>query len=686
MIWRLLLKVLWFTSALLLARPRKLNDREQLDLQRAADPEFEADLREAREKARKDEAYRLSLERVWQPPPGFTGWLKNVYHKPVSMRMIITAMIFFALGGILAILMRLQLAVPENSFLGPDLYNQIFTVHGSTMMFLFAVPVMQAMGLYLVPLMIGTRNLAFPRLNTYGYFVYLIGGLLLWVSFLLNIGPDTGWFSYVPLSGPEYSPGKRVDIWAQLITFTELAALVAAVETIVTTFKMRAPGMSLNRMPIFVWAMLVTSFMVIFAMPAIMLASGILAMDRLVDTHFFNPAEGGDALLWQHLFWFFGHPEVYIIFIPATGIVSMIVTTFSRRPMVGYTAVVLSLIATGFLGFSLWVHHMFATGLPQLGQSFFSAASMIIAIPSSIQIFCWIATLWSGRVVVRTPVLFVAGFIVTFVLGGLTGVMLAAHPFDLQAHDTFFVVAHFHYVLIGGALFPLLGGFYYWFPKATGRMLSERLGRLNFYFMFIGFHLTFFPMHQLGFAGMPRRVYTYLPETGWGNLNLLATFGAAILAVGVLLFVINVLISLRRGALAGANPWGADTLEWGVESPPPVYNYLYIPTVNSRNPLWTRDANQAVVTGLRSDIREVLITTLLDAAPDHRHLLDGPAFSPFITALCTGIGIITAIFTPWGIVLGAILLGITLTAWFWPMGEPIVDTAREAVPPLKEAA
>jgi cytochrome c oxidase subunit 1 len=633
-----------------------------------------------------DEAHRTTLQKTWQSPPGFTGWLKNVYHKPISNRMIVTAFIFFALGGAAALLMRLQLALPENTLIGPDLYNQLFTVHGSTMMFLFAVPIMQALGLYFVPLMIGTRNLAFPRLNAFGYYIYLIGGLLLWISFVLNIGPDTGWFSYVPLAGPEYSPGKRVDIWAQLVTFTELSSLVAAVETIVTIFKMRAPGMSLNRMPIFVWAMLVTSFMVIFAMPAVMLASSFLAMDRLVDTHFFNPAEGGDALLWQHLFWFFGHPEVYIIFIPATGMISMLVQTFARRPLFGYTAVVLSLIATGFLGFSLWVHHMFATPLPQLGQSFFTAASMLIAIPSGVQIFCWIATLWSGPLLVRTPLLFVAGFIFTFVLGGLTGVMQAAVPLDLQVHDTFFVVAHFHYVLIGGAVFPLIGALYYWFPKMTGRMMSERLGKWNFWLFFIGFNLTFFPMHQLGLAGMPRRIYTYLPETGWGELNVIATVGTAILACAVLMFLANVAISLRSGAFAPANPWGADTLEWSIPSPAPVYNFIYLPTVNGRVPLWTQGPDHPVVTGMRSDILEVLITDTLDAMPDHRHMLDGPSFWPFLTALAVGTGIITAIFTPWGVVLGCVLSFITLAGWFWPLGQPIADTSREAVTPTREAA
>ncbi len=407
--------------------------------------------------------------------------------------------------------------------LGPDAYNQFFTMHGMTMMFLFAVPVMTAVGLYLVPLMIGARNVAFPRLNAYGYWVYLAGGLFLYISFFLNTGPDTGWFSYVPLAGPAFSPGKRVDVYAQSITFTEIAALVAAVELIVTIFKNRAPGMTLNRMPLFVWAMLVQAFMVLFAMPWVATATQLLAMDRLVATHFFNPAEGGDALLWQHLFWFFGHPEVYIILTPALGFVSMIVATFTRRPVFGYPAMVLSLLSIGFLSFGLWVHHMFATGVPQLGQSFFTAASMMITIPSGIQIFCWIATIWSGRPRFSVPFLFVLGFVVLFVIGGVTGVMVASVSFDQQVHDTYFVVAHFHYVLIGGAVFPLLGAFYYWFPKMTGRMLDEGLGRWNFWLLFVGVNLTFFPMHQLGLEGMPRRVYTYLAGTGWGPLNLLAT-------------------------------------------------------------------------------------------------------------------------------------------------------------------
>jgi cytochrome c oxidase subunit 1 len=592
-----------------------------------------------------------------------------VDHKSVAKRYIVTAFVFFVLAGIEAAVMRAQLARPENTVLGPDAYNQFFTMHGLTMMFLFAVPIMEAMGLYLVPLMIGARNVAFPRLNAYGYWVYLCGGVFLYVMFFLNTGPDVGWFGYPPLSGPEFSPGKRADVYAQAITFTEIAALVGAVELIVTIFKYRAPGMTLNRMPLFVWAMLVQAFMVLFAMPWVATATQFLAMDRLVATHFFNPAEGGDAILWQHLFWFFGHPEVYIIFVPALGFVSAIVATFTRRPVFGYPAMVLSLIATAFLGFGLWVHHMFATGVPQLGQSFFTAASMMIAIPSGIQIFCWIATIWSGRPRFSVPMLFALGFIVLFIIGGFTGVMVASVPFDQQVHDTFFVVAHFHYVLVGGAVFPLFAAFYYWFPKITGRMLSERLGRWNFWLFFIGVNLTFFPMHQLGLDGMPRRVYTYLAETGWGDLNLLASIGAVTIATSMLLFVINVVVSLRGGAVASDDPWGGESLEWATSSPPRPYNFAHIPVVQSREPLWQHSGALPVVTGLRTDVRDTLVTTLLDAEPDSKHRHPTPTIWPLVTALATTVLFVTLIFTPWGAVIGTPLLLLALLGWTWPRGR-----------------
>jgi cytochrome c oxidase subunit I+III len=604
---------------------------------------------------------------TWRTERGLIGALSSVDHKVIGRRYMITALMFLFLGGLAAVAMRLQLARPDSRLIGPDLYNQLFTVHGTNMMFLFAVPVMEAFGAYFVPLMVGTRNIAFPRLNAFSYWIYLSGGLFLWVSFALNIGPDVGWFAYVPLSGPEFGIGKRPDVWAQMITYTEVSALAVAVEIVVTVFKQRAPGMTLSRIPLFVWAMLVTSFVIIFAMPAVMVASTMLILDRLVGTQFFNPAEGGDALLWQHMFWFFGHPEVYIIFLPATGMVSMIVETFARRPMHGYIAVVLSLIAIGFLAFGLWVHHMFAAGIPELGASFFTAASMLIAVPSGVQVFCWIGTLWTGRPVMRVPLLFVLGFFFIFVAGGLTGVMVSSVPLDYQLHDTYFVVAHFHYVLIGGSVFPLIGAIYYWFPKITGRMLSERLGQWHFWLAFLGFNGAFFPMHVLGLLGMPRRVYTYPAGLGWDGINLFVSLSATVLAVSFLLLAVNIVLSLRRGASAGDNPWDAPTLEWATSSPPPPYNFARIPVVRSRDPLWS-DArlSREVVQGLRVAVREVVITTLNEARPDLREPSPQPSIWPLLAAIAVGATFLASIFTPWAIVWGSLPVAITLIGWFWP--------------------
>ena len=619
-----------------------------------------------------EDSRRALLAHTWAEPRGFAGWFRAVHHTTIGKRYIVTAFAFFLLGGILALVMRLQLARPEGHVVSPDLYNQLFTMHGTNMMFLFAVPMMfEALAVYFVPLMVGARNIAFPRLNAYSYYLYLFGGIFLWVMFVLHVGPDIGWFAYVPLSGPEFTPGKRADVWAQLITFTEVSALAVAVEIMVTVFRLRAPGMSLNRIPIFVWAQVVVAFAVIFAMPAVMVDSSMLIMDRLINTHFFNPSEGGDALLYQHLFWFFGHPEVYIIFIPGTGLVSTILAAFSRRKVFGYLALVLSTVATGILGFGVWVHHMFATGLPQLSISFFTAASMMIVIPTGIQFFCWLATMWNGRIVIRTPMLWVLGFFFVFLIGGLTGVMLASVPLDWQVHDTFFVVAHLHYVLIGGAIFPLFGAVYYWFPKITGRMMNESLGKVNFWLFFFGFNFTFFPMHLLGLNGMTRRIYTYLPEMQWGNANLIATCGAMLMGVGVLVFLINVEWSRKQGAIAGNDPWQAGTLEWATTSPPPDYNFLDLPTVGGREPLWEDPPDQPVVIGLREDVREVLITKTLDADPDHVTEFPGPTIWPFLAALATTGMFIWSIFSPWGLVWGAIPLAITLTGWFWPTRQEV---------------
>ena len=604
------------------------------------------------------------LDQTWAEPGTLWGWLTAVDHKSIGKRYIITAFLMFVAGGIEAALMRLQLARPENTLIGPDRYNQLFTTHGTTMMFLFAVPMMNAMGIYFVPLMVGARNVAFPRLNSFGYWSYFVGVALLYVSLFVNTGPDAGWFAYVPLAGPAYSPGHRVDVWAQVVTFTEIAALCAAVNIIVTAFKMRAPGMSLDRIPIFVWAQLVVAFMIVFAMPAVATGSTLmLATDRAVNMHWFNPPEGGDALLWQHVFWFFGHPEVYIIFLPAIGMVTPIVETFTRRRVFGYTALVMANITTAFFAFGLWVHHMFTTPIPELGQSLFTAASMVIAIPTGLQIFCWIATVATGRVRITVPMLFLFGFIFTFVNGGLTGVMLASVAFDKQVHDTFFVVAHLHYVLLGGGVMPLFAAFYFWFPKITGRRLGDRLGKWHFWLFVIGVNVTFFPMHILGLEGMPRRVYTYLAPTGWGSLNLLATLGAFVIAASVLVFVVNAARSWRSGELAGDNPWDASGLEWATSSPPPVYNFVYPIVVRSGHPLWETTVERPVVTGLATHRREMLLTTTFDGRPDSRHVDPEPSIWPLYLALCMGVLFIGSIFSPYFVLGGIGLSTIGMLGW-----------------------
>jgi cytochrome c oxidase subunit 1 len=627
-----------------------------------------------------DAAQRLA--RTWRQPSGIWGWFSNVHHTAIGTRFMVTSFIFFLLGGILAAVMRLQLSRPENNVVGPDLYNQLFTVHGSTMIFLFAVPMMfQGFGVYLVPLICGTRNIAFPRLNAFSYYIYLGGGLLLWIGLLIRTGADAGWFAYVPLSGPQFDPGKRADFWAQMITFTEVSALGVAICIATTILRYRAPGMTLNRMPILLWEKLVISFMVIFAMPAVMVVSSMLLMDRTINTQFFNPTNGGDVLLYQHLFWFFGHPEVYIIFLPGTAMISTILPVFTRRHIFGYVPIVTSVVATGILGFGVWVHHMFATGLPQMSESFFTAATLMIVIPTAVQFYCWMATLWHGRLQLRLPMLWVFGFFFVFLIGGLSGVMLASVPLDWQVHDTFFVVAHLHYVLIGGALFPMFAGLYYWLPKITGHMMNDVLGRVHFWLFFIGFNVTFFTMHFLGLRGMPRRVYTYRPEMHWGGLNLLATSGALLMTAGLLVFLYNFFWSKRFGELAGANPWSAGSLEWGTSSPPPSYNFLQLSTVNGREALWDAMPNQPVIIGLRDDVPEVLVTNGLDSEPEYRDELPGASIWPFLTAIAVSIAFVWSIFSPWGVAYGAIPVVITLVGWLWPRGHSPTRPARIAEAP-----
>jgi cytochrome c oxidase subunit I+III len=608
------------------------------------------------------------FDRVWRSPPGLLGWFTHVNQQRIGRRYIFTSFLNFLLAGLLAILIRIQLASAEQDFLGPELFNRLFTMHGTAMMFLFAVPMVEGLGIYLVPLMLGTRDLAFPRLSAFSYYVFLIGSVVLWVSLLVGAAPDTGWFSYVPLALKEFSGGKGVDVYATVVTFIEVSALAAAVELIVTIFKQRAPGMSLNRMPIFVWSILVMAFMIVFAMPGVIVGTVMLALDRLVDTRFYSPPSGGDPVLWQHLFWWFGHPDVYIIFVPATGVVSTLIPVFARRPLVGYTWVVLSIIATGIISFGLWVHHMFTVGLPAHADSFFSAASIMIAVPTGIQVFAWIATLWSGRPRLRAPLLFCVGFILIFVLGGLTGVMLASVPFDKQVHDTYFVVAHFHYVLIGGVVFPILAGLHYWWPKLTGKVMSEGLARWSFWATFVGFNVAFFPLHIVGFQGMPRRVYTYEAGLDWESSNLISTLGAFLLGLGVLLVVANMAWSTLKEEAAADDPWGADTLEWSIPSPPPNGNFRHLPAVEGRHPLWQRDptAPVPVVSGLRTDRREVLATTVMDARPDAVVVLPGPTPWPFLMALASTVGFVGSIFHPALFVVGFFLAFLATLGWLWP--------------------
>jgi cytochrome c oxidase subunit I+III len=583
--------------------------------------------------------------KVWDIPPGLWGRLITVQNSPLGMRFVGTALLFLALGGIISLLMRLQLARPSNTFLDPETYNRLFTMHGSTMMFLFSIPLIQGVTTLILPQMLGARELPFPRLSAFAYWTFLAGGLIFYASFLADAVPDTGWYAYAPLSGQQYSPGKGLDFWLLGLNVAEIGAIAGAIEIIITFFKVRGPGMTLNRTPIFAWAMLVTAFMMLFAFTPLIVGTTLLELDRKIATQFFNPAGGGDPLLWQHIFWIFGHPDVYIQFVPAVGIISMIVPTFTRRPLAGYPLLVVALIGTGFLSFGLWVHHMFATGLPELSLSFFSGASILIAIPAGVQIFTWIATIRGGRVQWKTPFLFTIGFFLVFVMGGLSGVMLAVAPFNLQITDTYFVVAHFHYVMIGGMLFPIFAAIYYWSPKYfhNGVMLSERLGKIHFWLLFIGFNVAFFPMHITGLLGMPRRVYTYSADRGWNVLNLISTIGSFIAAAGVAVFFWNLFISWRRAQKPHENPYGADSLEWATDTPVPQYGFRTLPIVRSRHPLWQQDnltdgdehAQRVVQTMARWPVhyRSQLATTALEAKPQHLFRIATDSIWPMVLAL-----------------------------------------------------
>jgi len=613
---------------------------------------------------------------TWHDPGGPIGVLRTIQNIPIAHRYLVATFAFFLAGGAMALVMRLQLAIPGGAVLEARTYNQFFTMHGTTMMFLFVIPFLEALAAYVLPLMLGTRELPFPRMTALSFWTYVFGALFLYASFPFGVAPDAGWFAYAPLSGPRYSPGLGLDFWDIGLSVAEIAAMGAAAELIVGVLRMRAPGMSLARLPVFAWAMLVTGVMIIFAFTPLIVGTAMLELDRKHVTRFFDPDAGGKPLLWQHIFWIFGHPEVYIMFVPAVGIVSHIVQTFTRRPLVGYTLVVLAIVATAFLSFGLWVHHMFATGLAPLALAFFTAATLMIAIPNGIQVFAWITTLGTGRPRWHPALLFVLGFLVIFVLGGLTGVMLAAVPFNWQAHDTYFVVAHFHYVLIGGVVFPIFAGLYYWLPKITGRLLSERLGRWHFWLMFVFFNVTFFPMHLTGLLGMPRRVWTYGEGLGWTAGNLVSTVGAWAFGASVLLGVVNFIWSLRRGAPAGPDPWGADTLEWSETSPPPEAQFPRLPVVTSRHPRWGGDepapdervsAAVALLDHAPVGWRGAIVVSAVEARPIAVVHVPGPTIVPLVVSVGF-VGLLAAALVDSAAlaVLGVAVTLAGVVGWFWP--------------------
>ena len=579
---------------------------------------------------------------------GLMAWLTTVDHKRIGLMYIAASIFFLLVGGLEALLLRIQLAEANLKVLNPELYNQIFTMHGTTMIFLALMPLLIGLANYMVPLLIGARDMAYPRLNAMGLWIFILGGLFLNSSYFLGGAPAAGWFGYAPLTSTEYSATNGVDFWIWGLELLGISSITTSLNFVVTTLWLRAPGMKLNRMPMFVWTNLVTSFLILFAMPSIAAALLLLFLDRHVGTFFFNSAGGGDPLLWQHLFWFFGHPEVYILILPAMGAISEILPVFSRKPLFGYAAVAYSSVAIGFIGFAVWAHHMFTVGMSPTIDAVFALASMIIAVPTAIKIFNWIATMWGGSIRLTSALLFAVGFIALFIIGGLGGIFLATVPIDFQVEDTYFVVGHLHYVLFGGSMLAVIAAIYYWFPKMTGRMLNERWGIVHFLLQFVGTNLTFFPMHILGLSGMPRRIYTYGANLGWDTLNLLATIGAFTLAVATLVFLYNIAVSLRNGKAAGDDPWDGDTLEWATASPPRAYNFAEIPIITSRRPL--RDAKYG---GKKMEtVKET-----------HGIHLPASSFWPLVLAIGLTTIMVGLIFGVIPLAIGLVIFAVALIGW-----------------------
>jgi cytochrome c oxidase subunit I+III len=615
------------------------------------------------------------LKRIWCAPRGLE-YFTAVNNNYVGIYYVGAAFLFFLLAGVLALLMRSQLALPMNGFLDEETYNQVFSMHGTVMMFLFAVPAVEALGILLLPQMLAARDLPFPRLSAYAFWAYFLGGLAFFCSIFVGLAPNGGWFMYPPLTSTAHNPGINADFWLLGIGFIEISAIAGAVEIIVGVLKTRAPGMSLDKLPIFAWSMLVFAAMIVIGFPSIILATLLLELERALNWPFFDALRGGDPILWQHLFWFFGHPDVYIIFLPAAGMMSMIIPAVTRTPLVGHSLVVLAMLATGFISFGVWVHHMFATGLPPVSTAFFSAASMTVSVPAGLQVFAWIATLAAGKVRWSVPAYFAVGSIITFTMGGLTGVMLALVPFDWVAHDTYFVVAHLHYVLIGGMVFPLLAGFYYWAPMISRTRLSERLGRIAFWLIFIGVHVTFLVMHLTGLMGMPRRVWTY-PDIGWTLPNQISTIGAYMIGAGVLVLVIDIIRNFRFDPQNNiGNVFDAGTLEW---LPTGLYSTRSIPVVTSRYPLWddpdlARDveAGRYFLPNSATGERETIVTSPINAEPQYLQRMPGPSWFHFGAAVFTACFFLLLTVKLYGVAIasgGAAL--VCILRWVWANDLPM---------------
>ncbi len=593
--------------------------------------------------AQSTRALRLhrQLAAIWATGPGLQR-LASVNHTVIGLRFIVTAFVIFAIAGILGMLTRVQLATPQAAFMDAETYNQVFTMHGSMMLFMFAIPMMEGIAIYLTPKILGARDFAFPRLTAFGYWCYLFGATILIASLLFGVAPNSGWFMYTPLSSNVYTPGINADVWLLGVTFVEISALTLAVEITVSILKMRAPGMSLDRMPIFGWYMLVTALMMLVAFPPLVLGAILLEVERAFGLPFFDPTRGGDALLWQHLFWLFGHPDVYIIFLPMAGLLSTMIPVFANRPLIGYRAIVVAIVGMAFVSFGIWVHHMFTVGIPHLALAFFSAGSAIVAVPTAVQIFAWLGTLSHGKPRWDVPMLYILGFFFIFALGGLTGVMLAIVPFDFQAHDTYFVVAHLHYVVGGAFAFPLLAALYYWLPLLTGRTAVHRMSVPAFWLVFIGFNLTFFFMHLVGLLGMPRRVFTYTGDEGWTGLNLLSSVGGFIMTIGFGLVVIDLLAQIRYGRKVRRDPWKAGTLEWAMPIPPAPYAFASIAHVVARaDRVGPSELGPSLARGegylgfTRNGWQETLGVHITSGAPEQLIVLPRATYLPLCIALTT---------------------------------------------------